>query len=646
MNKRRTTESAFFRLCILLASVVFFGGALLVLFAANSPQALTRGRTRHIEKLHRANPLPVASPSGVYEAWVASYNGPGNDWDVAVALAVDDSGNLYVAGLSFGSGTIADYAIVKYNSAGQQEWVARYNGPDNGDDWLNAMTIDSFGNVYVTGSSDAANSSSDCTTIKYNSDGQQQWVARHNVCPRSRAAGVAIAADDLGNAYVTGVDGVGWATIKYDVSGQEEWISYHGEGGPTAHGIAVDHAGNAYVIGGDYDYLTIKFDPSGQEQWVARYNGPGDAGDRAAAIAVDASGNVYVTGSSDLAGTSDYATVKYNSSGEEQWVATYGEPGGVSGATAICLDDSSDVYVTGQIGDPKMYPDYGTIKYNSSGQQQWVARYNGPSENATDIATAIAVDGSGNVYVTGRSQRTAFFSDYDYATIKYNSAGQEQWVVRYDGLGNANDEAVSIAVFGPGNIYVTGTSGVFSTDYTTIKYGQGPSPTPTATAIASPTPTSTATPTPTPAITATCPPVSPTVTPTPTPPEPSPTPSATPTETCVVTSAESCGSTLLTPPTDFTVGVSCPIDPFTSCAAGGFTVNNVPADSCTVTDLAGFTVHFNTSPVVGGVNTIHIGGVVSCCLRGLAEFSCTFRYEGPRPATPSPRPRPTPHPRP
>jgi hypothetical protein len=58
------------------------------------------------------------------------------------------------------------------------------------------------------------------------------------------------------------------------------------------------------------------------------------------------------------------------------------------------------------------------------------------------------------------------------------------------------------------------------------------------------------------------------------------------------------------------------------------------------------TLHFNTSPVIAGLNTVHVVGVVSCCLRGLAEFNCTFRYEGPRLVTPSPRPRPTPVPRP
>jgi N-acetylneuraminic acid mutarotase len=128
-------------------------------------------------------------------------------------------------------------------------------------------------------------------------------------------------------------------------------------------------------------------------------------------------------------------------------------------------------------------------------------------------------------------------------------------------------------------------------------------------------------------------------------PTPTPTPTATATETCVVTSVENCDSVVFTPPTDFTVGVSCPIDPFSGCFPGGFTVNNVPADSCIVSDLVRITFRFNTSPAVRRLNTIHIAGAVSCCLRPLAEFTCTFQYDGPR-LTPTPRPRPTVRPRP
>ena len=209
------------------------------------------------------------------------------------------------------------------------------------------------------------------------------------------------------------------------------------------------------------------------------------------------------------------------------------------------LTAAGNVYVTGQVSDLNGYSDYGTVKYNSAGQQQWVARYNGPPGNGPDAATAIALDASGNAYVTGYSSRTNFtYNDYGYATIKYNSSGQEQWVARYDEPQNASNEAAAIAVDNLANVYVTGKgrSGNDS-DYLTIKYGQGPTPTPTPTATASPTPTptGTSTPTTTPTATATASPT-PTATASPTPstgPD-VPDPTATATATATPTPMQTC----------------------------------------------------------------------------------------------------------
>jgi uncharacterized delta-60 repeat protein len=434
-----------------------------------------------------AIPAHSISASGtVEEAWVARYNGPGNDFDYAQGVAVDNLGNVYVAGFSGGSGTGQDYATIKYNSAGQEEWVAHYNGPANGDDEANAIAVDAFGNVYVTGFSGRIGTHFDCTTVKYNSSGEQLWVVRRNMVPPSGGvsdtAGKAIAVDSSGNVYVTGViSATGlpaslWVTIKYNESGEEQWITqYHG---PTnepdaANAIAVDTSGNVYVTGASSrppigsDYTTIKYNSAGQEEWVARYHGPVSSFDAANAIAVDVSGNAYVTGT--------YATIKYDSAGQEQWVAPY--PNGV--AYALAIDNSGNVFVTGQTTKNEAYPDYATIKYNASGEQQWVAYYNGPG-NGNDIPKGIALDGEGNVYVTGISQRMSPFSDYDYATIKYDSVGQEQWVARYNGPGNAYEQVSGIAVDSAGNVYVTGRSGNgFDDDYVTIKYAQNPRPTPT-----------------------------------------------------------------------------------------------------------------------------------------------------------------------
>jgi hypothetical protein len=215
--------------------------------------------------------------------------------------------------------------------------------------------------------------------------------------------------------------------------------------------IAIDASRNIYVTGSSHnDYSTIKYDSSGAEKWVARYDGPGNSYDQATTIAVDASGNVYVTGESYVAGSTydDYATVKYNSSGTQQWVARYDGPERDDKATAIAVDASGNVYVTGESDGSGTYYDYATVKYNSSGAEQWVARYDGPG-NSEDYATGIAVDSSGNVYVTGASYSSNTF--FDYATVKYDTLGAEQWAARYDGPGYT-DFAYAIALDASGNV--------------------------------------------------------------------------------------------------------------------------------------------------------------------------------------------------
>src|SRR4051794_16644232 len=82
------------------------------------------------------------------------------------------------------------------------------------------------------------------------------------------------------------------------------------------------------------------------------------------------------------------------------------------------------------------------------GAPLWTNRYNGPG-NGNDVATGIAVDGNGNVFVTGHSVGNG--SSDDYATIKYSNAGVALWTNRYNGPGNGRDTAVGLAVDSNGN---------------------------------------------------------------------------------------------------------------------------------------------------------------------------------------------------
>lgn len=99
----------------------------------------------------------------------------------------------------------------------------------------------------------------------------------------------------------------------------------------------------------------------------------------------------------------------------------------------------------------------------------WTNRYNG-SGNGYDASYAVAVDTNGNVLVAGYSRGSG--SGYDYTTLKYSGAGVPLWTNRYNGPGNGVDYAIAIAVDGSGNVYVTGNSpgSGGSDDYATIKY--------------------------------------------------------------------------------------------------------------------------------------------------------------------------------
>jgi uncharacterized delta-60 repeat protein len=427
--------------------------------------------------------------SQVTQQWVTRYSGSGNNYDRANNVKVDASGNIYVTGSTAVVSSNWDYITIKYNTSGVQQWVRTYNGPGNTHDQSYSLALDNSGNIYITGGSFGNGTERDFCTIKYNSNGDSLWVRRYNGPGNDIDEAISIAVGESNHVYVAGYSDGGqnldYNVLKYDSSGTLIWGARYNFPAPGTgsedrpHYMALDGTDNVYVTGesntgfGFLDmYATVKYNSSGVQQWVARYKGSGDSGlSQAYSLAVDPSGNVYVTGRSDPSSgfgfNFDIATIKYNSSGDSLWVRRYNGPANSSDiGNSIALDANGNVIVTGASAS-----NFITIKYNSAGVIIWNSEYNGPG-NGVDNAASMVTDLSGNIYVTGYSVGTGTLRDY--AVVKYNSSGVQQWIQRYNGPGNNEDEARAITIDNAGNVYVTGISTGTGTgmDFATIKYSQ------------------------------------------------------------------------------------------------------------------------------------------------------------------------------
>jgi hypothetical protein len=254
-------------------------------------------------------------------------------------------------------------------------------------------------------------------------------------------------------------------------------------------GIDIDGSGNLYIAGrssaawgspvrafsGDADAFASKLNSSGVLQWHTFLGGSGY--DYGKGTAVDSSGNVYVAGYSNetwgspvraYSDMNDAYAAKLNSSGELQWNTFLGGSHQDYGY-GIAVDSSGNVYVSGynysvEWGNPVRShsgsQDAFAAKLNSSGTLQWNT-FLGCSNS--DFGYGIAADAEGNTFVTGYSWwtwgsplRSHYYSDYDAFTAMLNSSGVMQWNAFLGGSGR--DEGFAVAVDDSGIVYVTGKS--------------------------------------------------------------------------------------------------------------------------------------------------------------------------------------------
>lgn len=424
---------------------------------------------------------------------------------VRSAIAVDAAGNVYVTGgtqstegdfpTSVGPDLTAngnvDVFVAKVNASGTGLVYAGFFG-GSGYEWGYDIAVDGSGSAYITG---MANSNDAETYPDF-----------------PLLVGPDLTFNGFGDAFIAKVNATGTALVYSGFIG--------GLGNDEGNGIAVDAAGNAYIVGntsshevyagfpvlggpdltfnGSTDTFVAKVNASGSALVYNGYVG-GEGTDTGRGIAIDGAGNAYVTGGSNsTAGIANWFAfvTKVDSAGA--FVYHFHIQGaGSDEANAIAVDADGNAYITGYTrSDQASFPVTGgpdltfngpaydgdafVAKINAAGNALVYAGYIGGG--TYDEGHAIAVDADGNAYIAGRTHSTeATFPVADGPDLTFNNpaaptSGADGFVAKVNASGTGlvyagyiggsfDDQATGIAVDATGSAYIVGVTSSTEADF-------------------------------------------------------------------------------------------------------------------------------------------------------------------------------------
>ena len=190
------------------------------------------GNTQGKDRLFRFSTVKYSGTGKLL--WVSHYTGEESSFSFARALSLDNKRNVYVLGWSGARNIYSNFLItIKYDGDGNQGWVARYrDSQEKRGITPNAIELDRAGNVYVTGyvsvspwQSGPPPMKAEFVTIKYDNNGKQQWVAKYERPQDHETWIYDLKVDARGNVYAIGSVGVDALIIKYDANGNEKKIT-------------------------------------------------------------------------------------------------------------------------------------------------------------------------------------------------------------------------------------------------------------------------------------------------------------------------------------------------------------------------------------------------------------------------------------
>lgn len=462
--------------------------------------------------------LPAVSYAQTDRVWATYYGGPSTE--IEMSVATDPAGNVYLAGTTVSLSGIAstgsfqntlgggtDLFLAKFNSTGTRLWATYYGG--TGNEHKTGMAIDTSGNIYISGQTDATTGVAttgshqatfgggtyDAFLVKFNSAGDRVWATYYG--GTQNEIGFGVSTDASGNVYMSGQ------------SNSTSGISTTGSFQTACNGCSLFLS----------DAFLVKFNSAGSRLWATYYGGTDN--DYGYGVAADASGNVYLAGytfsTSGISSTGAFKTtfggvrdaflVKFSSSGSRLWGTYYGGTGDDVGYS-IATEGSANVYLAGLTTSTSGIATTGSfqaafgggsfdaflVKFNSAGSRVWGTYYGGADkEEQYNVVT----DNAGNVFLAGDSYSSSGIASGGYQNNKVGientfvakfSSGGTRLSATYYGQGPGDDEDGHAAVDLSGNVYLAGytgsTSGIATTgahqtsfqgivDAFLVKFGSG-----------------------------------------------------------------------------------------------------------------------------------------------------------------------------
>ena len=378
-------------------------------------------------------------------------------------IIIDKSYNVYGVGIDYNFDSDGDIFIIKCDSSGNIIWQNDFAGLSGLNDNSFSLCLDDSANLYVAGLIDKDLSSSTGIIIKYDSAGNIKWS---RTAPASEETGKVVTdgRNIFGLEYILDtIQSILRAGIsKYDIAGNLLFLNTDTSNFETiGYDLAIDSSKNLYVTGLSIPPSSVqkvfltKYDTLGNLIWKKIFNDSIYSFCDAKLLTLDDSANIYITGYTAQSGTLtgyDCILIKYDSSGLLKWFQVYTVSGGNNWESPLAIDcNGNRISITGRL-ELNAGPDPANLfflSYDTDGNLLFSDTLNGPS-NGAEFGNGVVIDSSGNSFVTGLVSDSNFVRQI---IVMYDSLGQRSIIDNRP----ANSQGFKILLDNESNLYTCGS---------------------------------------------------------------------------------------------------------------------------------------------------------------------------------------------